>query len=54
VAAWQPTRTATTGASLVAAPAPAVIGNVANCPAGTQPATIGDTQVTVCSSDNVF
>jgi type IV pilus assembly protein PilA len=53
VGAWQPQRTAA-GAAPVAAPALPLIGNVANCVGATQPATIGDGQVTNCSSDNIF
>ena len=54
VGAWQPTRIATTGAVGVAAPVLLGAGNIASCVVATQPATIGDSQVTVCSADNVF
>jgi type IV pilus assembly protein PilA len=56
VAAWQPVRDATTG--IIQTNAPALINlagaNTAVCGGVVQPASIGDGQVTVCSSDNVF
>jgi type IV pilus assembly protein PilA len=54
VGSWQPVRVAATGA--VGTPAPALVapGNIVVCGVATQPPTIGDSQVTVCSSDNVF
>lgn len=52
---WKPIRSS---AGVVAAAAPAApnLGgsDLANCAGGTQPATSGDGQVTVCSSDNVL
>ncbi len=59
VAAWSPRINSATG---VATPAPdfrtalTVAGtvNASNCSGGTQPGTIGNGQVTNCSSDNVF
>jgi len=56
VGAWQP-QLKSDGTVNIAAPAlPAGTGTVAltNCPGGTQPATIGNGQVTNCTSDNVF
>jgi type IV pilus assembly protein PilA len=54
VGAWQPVRVAATGAVGTAAPALVGPGDTTVCGGATQPATIGDTQVAVCSSDNVF
>jgi type IV pilus assembly protein PilA len=54
VGAWQPVRVAATGAVGTAAPALVGPGNIAVCGVATQPPTIGDSQVTVCSSDNIF
>jgi hypothetical protein len=54
VGSWQPVRVAATGA--IGTPAPGLVGpgNIVVCGVATQPVTIGDGQVTVCSSDNVF
>jgi len=54
VGAWQPVRVAATGAVGTAAPGLVGPGDLTVCGAATQPATIGDSQVTVCSSDNIF
>jgi len=54
VGSWQPVRVAATGAIGTAAPALVAPGNIVVCGVATQPVTIGDSQVTVCSSDNVF
>jgi len=56
VGAWTPLRDQTTGGILAAGVAPALplIGDITVCGVATQPATIGDSQVTVCSSDNIF
>jgi type IV pilus assembly protein PilA len=54
VGAWQPVRVAATGAVGTAAPALVGTSDTSVCGGRTQPATIGDTQVAVCSSDNVF
>ena len=54
VAAWVPLRDSTTGDVKTAAPAATLVGDVTNCAGGTQPATIGDGQVTNCSADNIF
>jgi type IV pilus assembly protein PilA len=55
VALWVPLRDSTTGAVKTAAPAAATaVGDLTNCTGGTQPATIGDGQVTNCSADNIF
>ncbi len=53
VGAWQPSRTAT-GTVKTAAPALPLSDDLSNCAGGTQPAGIGDGQVTNCSADNVF
>ena len=52
VGAWQPQRDSAGAAT--AAPAMPLVGDVVNCPGSTQPATIGDGQVTNCSADNIF
>jgi type IV pilus assembly protein PilA len=54
VGAWQPVRNAATGVIEMPAPALPLIGNIVACGVATQPPTIGDSQVTVCSSDNIF
>ena len=56
VGTWQPVRNATTGAIQTAAPGLVLPAgnNTAVCGGANQPATIGDAQTTVCSSDNVF
>ncbi len=53
VGSWQPSRTAG-GTVKVAAPALPLADDLTGCPGGTQPAGIGDGQVTSCSADNVF
>jgi type IV pilus assembly protein PilA len=53
VAVWHPVRNPTTGA-ITAAPAATLIGDVTKCTGGTQPATVGDGQVFVCSDDKIF
>ncbi|HEY7726479.1 MAG TPA: prepilin-type N-terminal cleavage/methylation domain-containing protein [Anaeromyxobacteraceae bacterium] len=52
VSVWKPVRD-NTGAITTAAPAIAA-GNNTNCGGNTQPANVGDGQVTTCSADNVF
>jgi type IV pilus assembly protein PilA len=52
VGAWQPQRSAAGVAT--AAPALPLVGNTTVCGGTVQPATIGDGQVTNCSSDNIF
>jgi len=56
VGAWQPVRNATTGVIQTAAPALAILGGAGTtiCAGVNQPPSIGDSQVTVCSSDNIF
>ena len=55
VGAWQPLRVAATGAIGTVAPNLPLVGDLTVCGgAAGQPATVGDSQVTVCSSDNIF
>lgn len=54
VGLWVPSRVASTGAVDVAAPALPISGDLAVCPAGTQPATKADMEVMNCSADNIF
>jgi type IV pilus assembly protein PilA len=51
---WKPVRN-NLGAPTTPAPAlPGLAANTLNCGGATQPATIGDGQITTCSSDNIF
>jgi type IV pilus assembly protein PilA len=55
VAAWSPFVNSSTGAVTAAPLAPAFAGfDTANCAGRLQPTTIGNSQVTNCSADNVF
>jgi type IV pilus assembly protein PilA len=54
VAAWVPRRDSTTGGIQQAAPGVVLFGDTTVCGGVTQPGTIGDGQVTNCSSDNIF
>ena len=56
VGLWVPARVAATGAIATggAAPALPLLGDVANCAGGLQPAGQGDMQVMNCSADNIF
>jgi type IV pilus assembly protein PilA len=53
VAMWRPQRD-NAGAVVGAAAGPVAGGDLTNCAGGTQPANIGDGQVTTCSADNIF
>jgi len=56
VGAWVPVRDQTTGGILATGIAPGLplAGNTTVCGGVAHPGTIGDSQVTVCSSDNIF
>jgi len=53
VGAWQP-QLNNAGGVVTAAPALPLVGNTIVCGGATQPATIGNGQVTNCSADNIF
>jgi type IV pilus assembly protein PilA len=53
VGMWRPQRN-NAGAIVGVVPPALAGGDLTNCPAGTQPAAVGDGQVQTCSADNVF
>ena len=54
VGTWQPLRVAATGAIGTIAPPLPLSGDTTVCAGVAQPLTVGDSQTTVCSSDNIF